>query len=540
MYMSQDARLEEELNAQRRSRILGLPYIDTTKLANKQLYLQFLTVPELYSARVIPLMADQSNVTFGITNTTSQQTLKDLQQHFGDYRVSFALISDTSYNDYMKLYDPPKEVKYDDIQIKPIDTTTNLQANDLASISATLSQVRADDMLAYLVKQAYQLKASDIHLETSKGKTRIRFRVDGVLHAVAELPEDKYRLLIGSVASAANISTVSADAQTGHIERTYRLADNSEVTANLRVETVPTVHGQDAVLRLFNFRTEFLRLESLGLTQSEQSVIGGILRHPTGLVLIVGPTGSGKTTTLYSMVNELNNPERKIITLEDPVEYVIDGITQIPVDSRSEKEGFASKLRAVLRLDPDVIMVGEIRDLDTAKTALQSSLTGHLVLSTYHASSSAAALTRMLDAIGENPLFINSIRLITSQRLIRKLDDATKQAYEPDEAVKILIWKIVDGLPEGVDRPNLDNITLYKPGTSSENPFGFTGQIAIREFMLMNPELQTILRRPAREVTTNELEQAAIRGGMITLQQAGVLKALKGETTIEEVFRVIG
>ena len=550
--MSTSARVEEEQNTARRAQILGLPYIDTTQLLNKQLYLQFLPVPELYSLRVVPLMADQGNITFGVTNTTSQHTMQTLGQRFADYRVNYALISDTSYSDYMKLYDPPKEIKYEDIEIKPndhdVDTTQSSgteqpmesPVDQVQQISDTLDQVRPDDMLAYLVKQAYQLKASDIHLETSREKVRIRLRVDGVLHPVAEISTDKYRLLLGSIASAANISTVAEDAQTGHIERTYRLADNSEVTVNLRVETVPTVHGQDGVLRLFNFNAEYLKLDRLGLSDKENSVVRDILQHPSGLVLIVGPTGSGKTTTLYSMLNELNNPERKLITLEDPVEYVIEGVTQIPINSRAEKEGFAGKLRAVLRLDPDIVMVGEIRDIDTAKTALQASLTGHLVLSTYHASSAAAALTRMLDAIGENPLFINSIRLITSQRLIRRLDDTTKQPYQPDEQTKAYIQKVLETMPEGTTRPSLENLNLYKPGKSETNPFGYTGQFAIREFMQMNSELQTILRKPARDISTNELEAAAVRGGMLTLHQTGILKVLAGETTIEEIFRVVG
>jgi type II secretory ATPase GspE/PulE/Tfp pilus assembly ATPase PilB-like protein len=538
--MSQDARSDEEQNTKRRADILGLQYIDTTKISNKQLYVQFLTIQEMYELKVIPLLFEQNTILFGITNTTSQQIMRKLQQRFADYRISFAMISDTSYQDYMKLYDPPKEVKYENIEIKPTDQDTIQQDDQVQSISATLAEVRADDMLAYLVKQAYQLKASDIHLETSKDKIRIRLRVDGVLHPVAELSQDKYRSLLGTIASAANISSAASDAQTGHIERTYHLADESDVTVNLRVETVPTVHGQDAVLRLFNFRPEFLKLEKLGLNSQEQAVVNDILQHPSGLVLIVGPTGSGKSTTLYSMLSELNNPERKIITLEDPVEYVIEGLTQIPVDSRSDKEGFAEKLRAVLRLDPDIIMVGEIRDIDTAKTALQSSLTGHLVLSTYHASSAAAALTRMLDAIGENPLFINSIRLITSQRLVRRLDDETKQAYEPDESIKDFIRRVIASLPQNIEPPNLDTITLYKPGSSDANPFGFTGQFAIREFMLMSPELQTILRKPAREITTDELEASAVRGGMLTLQQNGVLQALAGNTAIEEIFRVVG
>jgi len=535
--MAQEFRDAEEDKTQKRAQILGLQYIDTSNANRAPLYPKILPVPDLYSLKVIPIIADKSHILFGVTNMTSQQVMKQLQQRFQDQRISFGLISDAGFADFMKRYDPPPEVTYQDIKIRP----TELQVQpELSSISNLLMSVKADDMFAYLIKQAYQLKASDIHLETGKDSVRIRFRVDGVLHPIAEVPHDKYKLLLGSLASAANISTVAPEPQTSHIERTYKLADGSSVTMNLRVETVPTVHGQDAVLRLFNYKSEFLKLDSLGFAPHERAIIDEILTHPNGLVLIVGPTGSGKTTTLYSIISELNHTERKIITLEDPVEYVIKGITQIPVDSRSEKDGFNEKLRAVLRLDPDVIMVGEIRDNDTAKTALQSSLTGHLVLSTYHAASSATALTRMLDAVGENPLLINTIRLITSQRLVRRLDDKTKESYAPDPAIMEQIKKVIETLPPSVEKPSLSNVTLYKPGKSEENPFGYNGQIALRELMQINEELQQLLRKPSNEVSASALEQAAIRGGMITMLQDGILKALRGETTLEEVYRVVG
>ncbi len=535
--MSQNARLDEEKTTEKRAQILGLQYIDTSVNKNPTLYKSLLPNDELYKLRVIPIVADEHRIIFGITNTTSQQTMRELVQRFGDQRLSFGLISDNGFNDYMKLYDPPKEIVYSDISIKP---TEKNEQDRIKQVSAMLMEVKPDDMLAYLVKQAYQLNASDIHLENNKQGIRIRLRVDGVLHPVAELPAERYRLLLTSLASAANISANSNDAQTSHIEREYTLADNSTVTVNLRVETVPAIYGQDAVLRLFNFKDSFLRFDNLGFSKSERNVMDEILSHPNGLVLVVGPTGSGKTTTLYSMINELNTPERKIITLEDPVEYVIDGITQIPVNSHSETDGFAEKLRAVLRLDPDIIMVGEIRDLDTAKTALQSSLTGHLVLSTYHASSSAAALARMLDAIGENPLFINTLRLIASQRLVRRLDDKSKQAYKPDQATVTHLKKVLEGLPPSLSLPNLDDITLYKPVSSNDSPFGYSGQLAIREFMQMSPDLELILRKPARDVSSQELEQTAIKNGMLTMQQDGILKALQGLTTLEEVYRVVG
>jgi type IV pilus assembly protein PilB len=267
--------------------------------------------------------------------------------------------------------------------------------------------------------------------------------------------------------------------------------------------------------------------------------VGDIIKHPTGMVLVVGPTGSGKTTTLYSLINTLNSDERKIITLDDPVEYILRGVVQIPVAGDVKEAGFAEKLRAVLRLDPDIVMVGEIRDQDTARTALQAALTGHLVLSTFHAASAAAALTRMLDFIGINPLFASAMHLIMAQRLVRRLDDATKQPYQPDEGLRAQLQSVIDTLPPGVDRPDLSNATLYKPGKSEENPFGFNGQLAIREQMQMTPGIQQLLRLPPNQVTTTILQDKAVEEGMITMLQDGVLKVLQGVTTIEEVYRVV-
>jgi type II secretory ATPase GspE/PulE/Tfp pilus assembly ATPase PilB-like protein len=241
------------------------------------------------------------------------------------------------------------------------------------------------------------------------------------------------------------------------------------------------------------------------------------------------------------MLNSLNNDERKIITIEDPVEYQFSGITQISVTSQNSQEtNFAEKLRAVLRLDPDIVMVGEIRDFDTAKTALQASLTGHLVLSTFHAASAAAALTRLMDVIGENPLFVSAVRLIMAQRLVRRLDDSLKQEYDPDEATLQRLRAIIDTLPEGIERPNLDGIKLYRPGKSEENPYGYTGQVALREQFLMTGQIRELLQKGGRGLSTQEIEASAIASGMRTMLQDGVLRVVAGETTLEEIYRVLG
>lgn len=532
--MSQNFRTDEESNTQRRAGILGLNYTDTSKTTDKQLYLGLLPIQQMYDFRVVPLVSDAHNILFGVTNNTSQQTLANLRQKFLDQKIDFSLISDTGFRDYMKLYDPPKQVEYHDIKLG------GQSEQSLSNVSTTLEQVNADDTLAFLVEQAHKLNASDIHIETLPDKARIRFRIDGVLHSIAELSQEKYRVLIAAVASSGNISTSADEAQQGHIAQHLKMATGEQVDVNVRLETTPTINGMDVVMRLFNMDKSMFTLDRLGLSDKERSVLNDIIEKPSGLVLVVGPTGSGKTTTLYSILNSLASDELKIVTVEDPVEYQFPGITQIPVNSKTSGETqFAEKLRAVLRLDPDVVMVGEIRDMDTAKTALQASLTGHLVLATFHAGSASAALTRLVDVIGQNPLFISSIRLIMAQRLVRRLDDKTKVAYSPDEKTLTTLTQIIEHLPEGVAKPNLSGLQLYKPGKTPENPYGFSGQIAIREQFLITPDVQKLLIEN-KSLTTAQIEQTARSSGMVTLLEDGLLKVIAGLTTIDEISREVG
>ena len=537
LYMSQDARYNDEQATERRAQILGIQYTDTSMIQDKSLYKDIIPIDQMRQFRIIPLQADQSNILFGITTTTSQQTMNSLTNHFNEQKVNFTLISESGFREYMALYDPPKQVVYEDISLN-----TAGHSDLVERVSATLAQVRADDMLAYLVSQAHNLGASDIHLESQKEDARVRFRIDGVLHPIARLEPEKYRLLISAIASAANVSTNADEAQQGHISQKNEMADGNSVDVNLRVETVPTINGMDVVMRLFNLDAEMYNLDRLGMSVDQREVVDEIISKPSGLVMVVGPTGSGKTTTLYSILNTLMNDERKIITIEDPVEYQFPGITQISVSSKDgvNSTNFADNLRAVLRLDPDVVMVGEIRDNDTAKTALQASLTGHLVLSTFHASSASAALTRLGDIIGQNPLFVSAIRLVMAQRLIRQLDEATKQPYQPSEQELNFIRNVIDTLPENIMRPDLTNLTLYKPGASDENPYGYKGQIAVREQFRMTGEIRDLLETSTGVVPSQVIEAAAVRSGMRTMLQDATLYVVAGYTTLDEVFRVIG
>lgn len=527
----------DERSTQERAAILGIPYFDSREVEQTlKLVEGTIDVETMHKNRIVPLVigSEAEPWRFGITTQTPQSYITQLTKEYEDRgkNIQLFLISASSYRIFMNRYDPPKTVIYDDIEIaKEGDSDT------LSEVSRTLDSVGSDEVFDYLIDQADKLGASDIHIENQRTHIRIRMRIDGALHPVADLDNDRYRVILGALASRTNISTAATEPQSGHMQKEVT-RDGATHMLNLRVETIPTMYGQDAVLRLFNFDESMLNLDYLGLGASERAEIDEVVSHPRGMVLAVGPTGSGKSTTLYSIINALNTTDRKIITLEDPIEYGIPGISQIPIDT-TNGQSFADGLRSVLRQDPDVVMIGEIRDADTAKTAIQASITGHLVLSSFHANSTSAAFSRMIDLIGANPIFSSAIRLVIAQRLVRRLDDATKEEYEPDEATRKWVQTVLKDLPSHVEKPDLNTFTLWKPVVSEESPFGFKGRIVIMEQMIINEGIQKFLRGEVAEVHTEIIEKAAREGGMVTLLEHGVLAALRGETTLDEVNRVI-
>jgi type II secretory ATPase GspE/PulE/Tfp pilus assembly ATPase PilB-like protein len=528
---------QDEKATQQRAAILGLQYLDAREIEDTlPLTNGILTLDQMYKGYIIPLTSGGGTepFRFGVTSQTPQSLIQQMTIEYNDRGelTQFLLMSGSGFKAFMNRYDPPKEIIYDDIQIaKDGDSDT------IKEVSKTLNSVGSDLVFDYLVDQADKLGASDIHIENERTYIRVRMRIDGALHAVADLEKDRYRVIMGALASRANISTAAAEAQSGHMQKEITVNGETHLL-NLRVETVPTLYGQDAVLRLFNFDESLLDLDLLGIPPAQRAQIDEVISHPRGMVLMVGPTGSGKSTTLYSMLNALNTDDRKLITLEDPIEYGLTGITQIPIDTTGG-QSFADGLRSVLRLDPDVVMVGEIRDKDTAKTAIQASITGHLVLSSFHANSTSAAFSRMIDLIGVNPIFSSAIRLVIAQRLVRRLHDASKEEYEPDEATKQYVRNILKDVPSHVELPNLDNFKLWRPQPSDEAPFGYKGRIVIMEQMVVNESIQKFLRGDVEDVHTEVIEDAAKAEGMLTLLQVGVLAALRGETTLEEVNRVI-
>ena len=532
-------RQKEEEATEQRARILGLTYLDTRDFEDIfPLARDLFTNEQMYRAFLAPLQIGDIDENKPwrvlITSLTPRSVIQKLSKKYQDEgkTLELFLVSESAWKNIMRRYDPPKKVVYDDIEIAGEGDSATLE-----KVSQTLANVASDQVFDYLINQADRLGASDIHIENQRQTIRIRMRVDGALHPVAELGRDRYRVIMGELSSRAGVSSASKTSQSGHMQKDiYR--DGTSHLLNLRVETVPTMYGMDAVMRLFNFDESMLQLDLLGIAPKERAEIDEIISHPRGMVLMVGPTGSGKSTTLYSMLNALNTLDRKIITLEDPIEYGIGGISQIPIDT-THGASFADGLRSVLRLDPDVVMVGEIRDNDTAKTAIQASITGHLVLSSFHANSTSAAFSRMIDMIGMNPIFSSAIRLLIAQRLVRKLDKNAKE-YIPDEATKKWVRNVLEGVPaEKLPQDISGDFKLWKPVASEDSPFGYKGRIVVMEMMVVNDNIAAFLRGERGVISTEAIEAQARKDGLLTLLQQGVISALRGDTTIEEVNRVI-
>jgi general secretion pathway protein E len=390
------------------------------------------------------------------------------------------------------------------------------QLRDLASEAPVIRLVNL------VIQRAVELRASDIHIEPFESRLKVRYRVDGVL-VEGESPPAKL--------TAAVISRVKIMAKLNIAER--RLPQDGRIMLrvqgkelDLRVSTMPTAHGESVVMRLLDRETVVFDFQRLGFSGDFLPQFRRVLEQPHGILLVTGPTGSGKTTTLYTALSQLNTAEVKIITVEDPVEYQLEGINQIQAKPQIGLD-FAHALRSIVRQDPDIIMIGEMRDLETARIAIQSALTGHLVLSTLHTNNAAGGITRLLDMGVEDYLLTSTINGILAQRLVRRLEPTHAERYlaSPEEIERFDLRRLQ---PQG-------DIHLYRPRPSAIAPTGYAGRTTIVEFLVMDDELR---RAVMRRAGMGELEQLARQRGMRTMYEDGLAKALRGETTLEEVLRV--
>jgi type II secretory ATPase GspE/PulE/Tfp pilus assembly ATPase PilB-like protein len=528
--MAVDPREQEELVTAQRSELLKSEYID---LRGQQppLVNNILDPKEMRALKVAPLEQTNTHLIFAFTIETNKSTIEKLKTSFQNFVVDTKLVSRSSLEELLNRYDPPIVKEDTNVIVADEGASANFGA-----VTAEIQEKKPRDVFKFLIKQAYMLRASDIHIEPGKQAVRIRFRIDGGLHVIAMLDHEKFGYVMSDIAARSGVSSNVWYPQSGRLSQDFVDSTGEVSTINMRVETVPTMYGADVVVRLFTYNASLQKISNLGLSEEETKKLEAVIDHPHGMMLVVGPTGSGKSTTLYSIINELNTPDRKIVTLEDPVEYEIEGITQVPVFT-DDKDSFADKLRAVMREDPDVIMVGEIRDLDTAHTALQAALTGHLVLATFHASSAAAALSRLMDMIGQNPLMASAIRLVMAQRLVRRIKPEAAEEYEPKEHVKKAVDEAISKMPKEL-QPDMTRFKYIRPKTGEGYELPYEGRAMILEQLVMTPAMERLVSSSDVEVTTNVLHDQAIKEGMVSMMQDGLLKAYEGVTTVEEVFRV--
>jgi type IV pilus assembly protein PilB len=373
-----------------------------------------------------------------------------------------------------------------------------------------------------LITEAVQLRASDIHIEPFENRIRIRYRIDGVLVERDSPPKRLLGAILSRIKILARIDIAERRRpQDGRIKITV-----GEKELDLRVSVLPSNHGQTVVMRILDKDSIKVGLRQLGLSDEDFRTFNSLIRRPNGIILVTGPTGSGKTTTLYAALNELNRPDRKIITAEDPVEYYLPGINQVEV-KHSIGLDFARIIRSMLRQAPNIILVGEMRDTETAEMGIQASLTGHLVFSTLHTNDAPGAITRMVDMGVPGYLVASSVIAVMAQRLVRIVCPKCRQPYRPSEAVLEAA---------GISPEQARTATFMKgKGCGNCQRSGYRGRLAIFEIMVMNSRLRELVFQGA---STQELRKCALANGMRTLYQDGLAKAMKGVTTLEEVFRV--
>jgi general secretion pathway protein E len=406
--------------------------------------------------------------------------------------------------------------------VENADGDTSGDLDDVEHLRDLASEAPVIRLVNLVIQRAVELRASDIHIEPFESRLKVRFRVDGVLEEGESPPANLTAAVISRVKIMARLNI--AERRLPQDGRIQLRVQGKEL--DLRVSTVPTAHGESVVMRLLDRETVVFDFQRLGFTDDFLPQFLRVLEQPHGILLVTGPTGSGKTTTLYTALSQLNTSDVKIITVEDPVEYQIEGLNQIHVKPQIGLD-FASALRSIVRQDPDIIMIGEMRDLETARIAIQSALTGHLVLSTLHTNNAAGGITRMLDMGVEDYLLTSTINGILAQRLVRRLEPTHAEAYPatPEEIARFDLRRFQ---PEGP-------ILLYRPRGSAIAPTGYLGRTTITEFLVMDDELR---RAVMRHAGMGEIEGLARKTGMRTMYEDGIAKALAGMTTIEEVLRV--
>ena len=495
---------------------LGLAFTPIKDLEISTLIINKVPSTVAYRHRIVPVRVE-NNILFIATDRPFNYLASANIEEFLKSKIEFQLASPEDLTALLERFYSLKE--------QPIDTIIeDFEAETVVLKKKEVSEEEAPiiKLVSMLIADAFKRRSSDIHIEPLENKFRIRYRIDGILHEVPGPPKHLQSSVISRVKLMAGMDIAEKRLpQDGRIRLTIHQKD-----IDLRVSTLPAIYGESVVLRILDRSSFLMGLSQLGFLEDEQETFEKIIRSPHGIILDTGPTGSGKTTTLYACLNYINKPDRKLVTIEDPVEYQLNGVNQVQIKPQIGLS-FATGLRSILRQAPDVIMVGEIRDYETAQIAIQAALTGHLVISTLHTNDAPGAITRLVDMGVKSYLVASSLQAILAQRLVRMVCPECRIPYIPTKEELANF---------GIKQDVLKKATFYTGrGCDVCSQTGFKGRIAIFEFLVVTDKVRDLIYK---RVSSNIIREEVRKDRMRTLREDGIVKATRGITTLSEVARV--
>ena len=539
-----DAKIIDEENATKaKAKFLGVPYVNLRETIIASDILNEIPEKAALFYKMVPFGKNGDSVkiaTVDPNNTDAVDALKfiSIKQNI---KMDTYLVSKSGFNFAIKQYKTFSEELKNVLENvdKQIILGENKQKKERKdNIEKIAEQAPVSKIVDIIISNAIEGKASDIHVESEENELKVRYRLDGILYNSLTLPKKISSAVISRIKILSNLKIdETRKPQDGRFRFVFSEGSEAGRSVDLRISTFPTVNGEKVVMRILDTSSDIGSLEGLGICKKDLEVINENIKKPFGIILVTGPTGSGKSTTLYAMLKILNKEGVNIVTLEDPVEYFMPGINQSQIKAEIGYT-FASGLRSILRQDPDIIMVGEIRDKETAELATHAALTGHLVLSTLHTNNAAGVIPRLIDMGIEPFLISSSLNIAIGQRLVRRICKNCIREINPSDEVKKIIQEELDKISN--DQKNdlnlKDGIKLFSgKGCKKCKQTGFSGRVGIYEVFKMTPGIESIM---SSKVTEAEIAKEMKKQGMITMKQDAIMKVLKGLTTIEEVLRV--
>ena len=518
--------VSEEALVKARATFYNVPFADLRNMPVDPAALSILSQEVAKKFRVFPMSSDsgKKELNLAMADPLDLTAIEFIEQKTGFHIRPYAAVSEVIDEFIAKRYSTTLSQEVT-AALKEVSGESKVRTLD-TSQGGLIRQERISEVVTHILDFAMRARASDIHIEPLETSTRVRYRIDGILQERLTIPHELHDSLISRIKI---LSGMKIDEKRIPQDGRFNFK-NTDQEVDLRVSTLPTTWGEKVVMRLLKKSGGVPSLQELGLRGRALKNLEDAILRPHGIISICGPTGSGKTTTLYSIIQKLNTPKVNIMTLEDPIEYKIGGVNQVQVNPGVGLT-FASGLRSFLRQDPNIILVGEIRDAETAELAVQASLTGHLVFATLHTNDAAGALPRLLDMGSEPFLLASSMTAIVAQRVLRKIDEKTKEAYDPEPHILDDMRAVLGPL-----FPKNQQIKFYrgKP-TAENNNSGYHGRVGVFEVI---PVTEAIAQLILKRSSSGEIQATAVKEGMITMKQDGYLKVLEGITTIEEVLRV--